>query len=313
VVYSKLYDDVSYREASGLQSSGVRIIVDLCDNHFYNPGGNPALQRAGDDLRRMLAMADRIVVSTPELADVVRNEVGGDRPLSVIGDAVEDSIEGVKQSPFRTWYERRKLRRLLSWLEQGRRTGIEASLVWFGIHGGPHHEHGMGDLRRVQPLLESLHREHPLQLTVISNSRPKFDRIFEDWSLPVHYLEWNPTTFLAALRAHQIALIPVSSNPFTRCKSNNRLVTALAAGLAVVADSIPSYRPFEGVSRLDQWQRGLMQYVTDQEVRRSEVRAGQELVRRECSLSRIADAWQELFLSVEGGAAWVTRLETAAN
>jgi hypothetical protein len=313
VVYSKLYDEASYCEASRLQAAGVRIIVDLCDNHFYNPSGDPVLQRAGAHLRRMLDMADQIVVSTSELAGIVRNELSGDRPLTLIGDAVEDRIEGVKQSPLRTWYHRRQLRRLLSWQEHGRRSGIEASLVWFGIHGGPHHEHGMGDLRRVQSLLESLHREHPLQLTVISNSRPKFDRIFEHWSLPVRYLEWNPATFLPALRAHHIALIPVTSNPFTRCKSNNRLATALAAGLAVVADSIPSYRPFAAVCRLDRWQEGLAEYVTDEAVRRSDVRAGQELVRRDCALPRIADDWQKLFQTVMGDPVSMDRLETAAN
>ena len=39
VIYSKAYDDLSYREATGLQKRGIRVVFDLCDNHFYNPRG----------------------------------------------------------------------------------------------------------------------------------------------------------------------------------------------------------------------------------------------------------------------------------
>ena len=313
VIYSKLYDDASYREAARLQAAGARIIVDLCDNHFYNPEGAPELRRAGSDLRRMLRLADHVVVSTPELAGVVQREVDTGHPLSVIGDAVEESIVGVKQSAFRNWQDRRRLRRLLSWLERGQNNGTQASFVWFGIHGGPHHEHGMADLLRVREALESLHRVHSLQLTVISNSRQKFDRLVQSWSLPTRYLEWSAVSFFAALRAHDIALIPVTPNPFTWSKSNNRLATALAAGLAVIADPVPSYLPFSEACRLDQWQTGLEEYVTRKDIRRKDVRAGQELVGRHCSLDRIADAWQELLLNLEPSPALSGRLEARSS
>jgi hypothetical protein len=183
-------------------------------------------------------------------------------------------------------------------LEDGRKRGIEAALVWFGIHGGPHHEHGMGDLLRVRPVIEQLHRRSGVQLTVISNSKTKFDRLIAPWAVPTHYLEWSPVTFLPALRAHQIALIPVTRNPFTWCKSNNRLATAIAAGLGVVADGIPSYQEFASVCRLDDWEQGLSDYVTDPAARTRDVGAGQALVSRLCSPERIADAWQGFFSAV---------------
>jgi hypothetical protein len=298
VVYSKLYDAASYAEAQRLRSEGIRVVVDLCDNHFYNPGGNAELARAGSELRRMLRVADHLVASTAELAAVMAAEAGGNPPVTVIGDAVEETIPAVKQPSLLRWVHRARLRRLLGRLQRGREMGAEASLVWFGIHGGPHHEHGMADLQRIQPVVEAMHRQHKLQLTVISNSRRKFASLIAPWSVPTHYLEWSPVTFLDALRAHDVAVIPVTQNPFTICKSNNRVVTALSAGLAVVADSIPSYREFAEISRLDDWNQGLLEYVKDRDLRRRHAAEGRRYVLQRYSLSRTADEWERLFNTI---------------
>jgi glycosyltransferase involved in cell wall biosynthesis len=311
VVYSKLYDAASYDEAVRLRAQGVRVVVDLCDNHFYNPAGVPALTQAGVELRRMLRLADQLVASTPEVAAVMAAEAGADRQITVIGDAVEERIIGVEEPALARWIRQRRLRSLLARLEHGRASGVEASLVWFGIHGGPHHDHGMADLQRVRPMLETLHRRHKLQLTVISNSRSKFARLIAPWSLPTHYLEWSPATFLDALQAHDIALIPVTQNPFTWCKSNNRLATALSVGLAVVADSIPSYREFGEVSRLDDWDRGLIEYVRNPDLRRRHAAEGRQYVLRKYSLERMADEWQRLFSSMTATPFPEPQLETS--
>ena len=311
VVYSKLYDPASYNEAVKLRAQGVRVVVDLCDNHFYNPEEVPALAQAAVELRRMLRLADHLVASTPEVATIMVAEAGADLPVTVIGDAVEESIIGVKEPILTRWVRQRQLRSLLARLEHGRAAGVEASLVWFGIHGGPHHEHGMGDLQRVRPVLEKIHHRHKLHLTVISNSRSKFDSLIAPWSIPTHYLEWSPTTFLDALRAYEIALIPVTQNPFTRCKSNNRLATALSVGLAVVADSIPSYREFGQVSRLDAWDQGLLEYVKDPGLRSRHAAEGREYVLRKYSLERIADDWERLFESIMPTPAPEAQLETS--
>ena len=146
---------------------------------------------------------------------------------------------------------------------------------------------------------------------MISNSRQKFDRLIAPWSVPTHYLEWSPLTFPPALRAHQIALIPVTQNPFTWCKSNNRLATALAAGLGVVADTIPSYQEFAQFCRLDDWEKGLCDYVGDPAVRSRDVQAGQALVSRFCSPERIADAWQGFFTTITAESAKGVQLEAS--
>jgi hypothetical protein len=286
-------------------------VVDLCDNHFYNPGDVPELAQAGAELRRMLRLADHLIASTPEVAALMVAQADVDVPVTVIGDAIEESILDAKQpSPVR-WLHQRRLRSLLAKLEHERAAGVEASLVWFGIHGGPHHEHGMSDLQRIRPVLETIHRRHKLQLTVISNSRSKFASLIAPWSIATHYLEWSPTTFLDALRAHDVAVIPVTQNPFTRCKSNNRLATALSVGLAVVADSIPSYGEFGQVCRLDNWDQGIIDYVRDPDLRQRHAAEGRQYVLRKYSLERIADDWERLFRAITAAPAPEAQLETS--
>lgn len=291
VVFSKIYDDATQAEAARLRESGAWVVLDLCDNHFYDAGSSEVVRAASARLRRMLGLADELVASTETMAAVLREETGGRTPITVIGDAVETAIDAPRTAPWSRWLARRKLRSLLSQLDASAAT----RLVWFGSHGGPAGEHGMGDLETIRPLLESLHGERPLSLTVISNSAEKFERLISRWRLPTQYLAWHPATFLEALRAHEIALIPIQDTPFTRCKTNNRLVTALAAGVAVVATGIPSYRPFAGVAALDDWPGGLRRYIFDPEGRRQAVAAGQALVQREWTLPLIADQWRRYF------------------
>lgn len=291
VIFSKVYDEATQAEAEKLRAAGAWVVLDLCDNRFHDASETEVARKATNRLRRMLGLADEIVASTEAMAEVLREETGGQTPVTVIGDAIETSIEGVPTAPWDRWLARRRLRAL-----GGRLAGGSASrLVWFGSHGGPSGEHGMGDLETLRPLLESLHGERPLSLTVISNSADKFDRLIRPWRLLTHYLEWSPVTFLPALRLHEIAVIPIRVNPFTRCKTNNRLATALASGLAVVASSIPSYVPFASACTLDDWSGGLRQYIFDPESRRRAVVAGQAALQREWTLPVIADQWRRYF------------------
>lgn len=294
VIYSKLYDESIQAEARRLRAGGTKIVLDLCDNHFYNPRGLELLRTAATQLRGMLALADAAVASTEAMAEVIRCEGRADLPVTVIGDAVETRIEGVRTWPWDGWLARRRLRSLGARLDAH---PDRARIVWFGSHGGPSGDYGLGDLQVVRPVLESLQQDHPLSLTVVSNSAGRFARLIRPWSIPTYYLEWHQATFLDALGLHGIAVIPVRETPFTRCKSNNRLVTALAAGLAVTATGIPSYRPFAHCCILDDWAGGLRRYILDPAARRSDVAAGRALVEREWSLTHVADQWQDYFES----------------
>lgn len=294
VVYSKLYDDATYEEAMRLQKRGARIVLDLCDNHFYNPNGLASLSKAAAQLKRMMKLADELVASTAAMSAVMRAELSTSRDITIIEDAVETEIRGVRSSYWERWWELKQLAKLQRRVAEGSRRG-RTPLVWFGIHGGPNAQHGMLDLLRLRSLLETLNNSYPVSLTVISNSKRKYVRAIKPWSVPTYYLNWHADTLYPALRSHEIAVIPITANPFTRCKSNNRLALSLYAGLAVVADSIPSYQDFAVVCRLDDWQSGLQSYLSDPDLRRHHVQRGQAIIERDWSMARLAEKWREFF------------------
>src|SRR2546423_10276756 len=43
VVFQKAYDEHSVRLAEELKGRGVSLVLDLCDNHLYNPDAHPQL------------------------------------------------------------------------------------------------------------------------------------------------------------------------------------------------------------------------------------------------------------------------------
>ncbi len=291
VLYSKRYDAATIRDAERRKAAGTRIVFDLCDNHFYNPRDSRRLAVAADRLRVMLRLADDLVASTEAMAEVLRAETGG-RPVTVIGDAVEDAVVQRER-----WDRRLDNRQRLTFAETRLGSGKYTNalrLVWFGVHGGPYGAGGMADLRRVRDALQRSRRVQPVWLTVISNSQLSYYRWVRWIGLPTTYLNWNPTTFVEALGLHHVAVVPVTPTPFTRCKSNNRVATALFHGLAVIADAIPSYEEFRPYTVLDDWERGLTRYAA-QSARADDVETGRAHVRAHWTIGPIADQWQRFF------------------
>lgn len=256
LVLSKRYDAASLVHAQALRArAGTRLVLDLCDNHFhYEQAVEPFVQRAAD-LRAAVRSVDAVVAASVALADEVKQQVRDAPPIEVIGDLVEPRL----QPPRRRTERLRQWWRLVRFRARLRSAGALPGrrLVWFGNHGSPNVEGGMSDLVSLRQALHDHHRSAALSLTVISNSRERFEALTRDWSLPCLYLAWSSATFDDALALHDIALIPVRANPFTRCKTANRVATALVHGLGVAADTIPAYEEFRDCIVLDDWGAGL--------------------------------------------------------
>lgn len=274
VVFSKLYDEGSQGLAQELRGRGCAVIFDICDNHFYNPYDLPTFRRVRVQLLQMLALADQVVASTETLADVLMEEAGlFARPI-VIGDAIEeDAVPTRHAEP---------------------RQDATSNLLWFGIHGGENAPYGMLDLLALRELLaETSVRRHPLRLTVLSNSRAKYLEHIRPFEVETRYLEWGTVELSEVLARSDVNLIPVSPNPFTRCKSNNRLALSLYAGLPTVADGIPSYRELASFCVLDDWEGGLTRYLDDPAAARLQATAARAYIREHYGIARIANGWAE--------------------
>lgn len=291
VVFSKAYNSKHVDLAERLQRRGVKIVFDICDNHFLL--GNERVDR----LKRMFALADHWVASSQALASVVQDHLGDAKPITVIEDAVEDRLAGpwFDAAGFvKAWRQLHALDRFL--LGPAHRDA--AHLVWFGNHKASYQDSGLAHVARLRSLLESTHNGRPLTLTVISNSKPAFEKLFTDWRIPVFYLDWSAHSFFAAMRRHSIAVIPIEVNEFTAVKTNNRIAQSLYLGLGVLADRIASYEVFANCAYLDQWEFGLRSYLENPDIIARHVKDAGVILRQKFAAPVIAARWQDLFESL---------------
>ena len=297
LVLSKRYDRESMTHAMALRSQhGTRLVLDLCDNHFHNDHPTPLFVERAQQLAQAVRQVDRVIAASSALADAVRREVPDAPTIDVIGDLVESRLQ-----PPRRWRARlaahwqlRGLRRALE------RDGVAAGrrLVWFGNHGSPNVDGGMQDLESIGTALEQHHRVAPLSLTVISNSRERFDALTRGSPWPCHYLPWSSASFDDALALHDIALIPVRLNPFTACKTANRVATAAVHGLAVVADAIPAYAEFRACIVLNDWHDGLARMMDDAGQRRALVACARAVLQAQYTPAIVCARWRTVLESL---------------
>jgi hypothetical protein len=288
-VFCKSYSDRDIALARRLRGAGTRVIFDLCDNHFLLSAD--VVRRLGE----MMEAAHAWVFSTPELRRACEQRLAFRRPAFTIADAVE-----TQQSEF-------SANGIARWLARGRfalwkaRTGIEAHreqrLLWFGNHVGSVADSGMILLSRLRTILEEAALRHSATLTLVSNSATAYRRITKGWRIRTFYLPWNLATFQEVLKLHSIAVIPFIPSEFNVVKSSNRLAMALYNGVAVVADSIPSYQEFADCAILDDW-RGLDRYLSDPGLRVRHVALAQERISNGYLPGQIARNWLDTLEAV---------------
>ena len=288
--------------AERARRGGARIVVDNCDNQFaaenVSEGWAGGLQR----LATLAAQADVFVCCSDALREEMQKALTTSAEFVVIDDPIEEAI----RYPDDRWWksvlspaQKRAAFRAIAHSASiaGDRLQGRVPLVWFGSHGNQFAPGGMLDLLTRRELLESANRITPVSLSIISNHPNKFAENFRGWSFPVRYLEWDRTTFLQALRQHDISLIPSIQNPFTRCKSSNRLTLSVHHGLSVMVDSIPSYLQFGTVTDISDWETKLPNLLSNRRERQLRLQSAQSHVRKSNSLGAISNSWLALLPS----------------
>ncbi|MGI9284087.1 MAG: hypothetical protein ACR2P1_01730 [Pseudomonadales bacterium] len=291
VVFSKAYSSKDIAIAERLKQQGVKVVFDICDNHFLLK--NDRVVR----LKRMFELADHWVVSSHALARVVRQNLGNEKPLTVIEDAVEQSLSGNWfdiSSCLKAHWQLHTLRRFL----RDPALVDAAHLVWFGNHKASYQNSGIAHVTKLRSLFEKIHASTPITLTIISNSKPAFDDVFVDWQLPLFYMDWSAHTFFTAMRRHSIAVIPIEVNEFTEVKTNNRIAQSLFLGLGVVADSIESYQVFADCAYLDRWEQGLHAYIENPVAIAQHISDASAILQQKFSVPVIAGRWKALLESL---------------
>jgi hypothetical protein len=295
LVLSKRYDDEALTHARRLRQQGGVVVLDLCDNHLDAAHEDVTSVDRRRRLTRMLLEVDHLVVSTPALAEIVTSRTAYSGPITVIGDPVEDICLGRVRPGWRAVAGAVRLEPLRARLLSRRRAGTGSRVLWFGAHGVSYADGGMLD---IGPLLRRCAGDHRLSLTVVSNNWWKFVRFVRGIGVPTTYFEWNPRSFEALVRAHDLCVIPIKVNPFTMCKSNNRPATALWHGVPVVADAIPSYEELRSFTMLNRWEEGIRTYLEHPEVAAEHVRAGRDYLKARYGIDAITRQWLHVFAAV---------------
>lgn len=295
VVFQKAYSDADFDLARRCRDAGVATVLDLCDNHLYNPAGRPDYAERAARLLRMIDAVDLVTVSTPELGKTLPRD-----ECPVIDDALEPLPVGWRRAAETARLAPRFL---------NRRSRVR--LLWFGNVGVADPRFGMIDLADRLPELTEFGRRHPFELTVVSNCRRTFEGYFRGAPFPTRYLSWNPWRVAAVARFHHVCLLPIGINPFTICKTSNRLVFALRLGLPVVADGIPSYREFAPYVTLDDWRGGLTGCAEARTVMRERVEAGRQFVRTRFDRVGWVEQWKNAIVRAIGLRSGATSLVAA--
>ncbi|MFT5209897.1 MAG: hypothetical protein ACI9CE_001620 [Flavobacterium sp.] len=288
LVLSKRYDSASLNKALKLKEDhGTVICLDLCDNHFYySVPDTDAIDRA-NTLRQAIKLVDRIFVSSHYLADLVQEENGEGRPVSVVGDIVEEAQEYTSLDIIKHPVDYIRLK-ILDVLIAKHLIKKSHRLIWFGHHGSNFTDGGMRDLKAVLPILEALNQKHKICLTVISNSKKTYTDTFAKSSLNTFYIPWSRPFFSAALKIQGISIIPIQKNPFTMAKTSNRVATSLVHDLKVVADIIPSYEEYKQIIASGDWLENLTQLLTEGNV-------PSYVFNLESKNNAVVNTWQKLF------------------
>lgn len=267
-VIGKSFNPAMTVMADKIKARGLRLIVDFCDTHFAAP-------ETGRLHRDLIALADVVVASTAQMAEIIKKETGAE---SVI---IHDPYEGAKGMP-----------------RFAPASGASLKMLWYG------HPSNLDTLAPVLPQLAQLCATQPLDLTIVTADtleiRAFFAQIHAHASqvsgFTVRHVPWSLEGMQAALAACDLVIIPSLPQESKLVKGPNRLIEALHAGRAVVAYPLPSYREFRDVCILDEnIVQGIAYALRDPAFVTRQIAAGQSYIEDHYSPSIIAEKWRAAF------------------
>jgi len=233
-----------------LRERGTAVLADFSDDHFADPV-------QGGSYRALVNAVDRVIASTPGLADLVRGETSV--PVSMIGDPVEGTrgdAAVASRSPLR--------------------------LLWFGS------VQNLDTLRFGLPQLERVADEVPHSLSLMTAPGSGIDA-----TGGVRFLPWSVAGLWQALDECDAVVIP--SNPYDphkAVKSPNRFAESVWAGRFVLAHPLPAYQELADFGWVgDDLGEGLRWLAGHGDAALQRIRSGQAAVAERFSPHAIGAAW----------------------
>ncbi|PPT90695.1 O-antigen biosynthesis protein [Xanthomonas theicola] len=220
-------------------------------------------------LRRAASLVDRVVVSTPALAEAL---AGLHADLRVVRNRLDPRMWGDLAAPARTC------------------AGSKPRVGWAG--GASH----TGDLELIADVVQALAGE--VHWVFMGMCPPRLRPHVAEVHPGVDFARYPQA--LAALRL-DLALAPLEDNLFNRCKSNLRLLEYGACGYPVVASDLPPYQ--DGLpatlvkNRFRDWINAIRMHLADAQASAAAAAALHAAVRRDWMLHGAnLQAWRAAWL-----------------
>lgn len=166
------------------------------------------------------------------------------------------------------------------------------TLIWFGNYGASYSNFGMRELAALENDIAKVSARWEVEVVVVSNNYRKYLELIRPLPFFSRYVEWSLNAIYSYLGKADVALVPNARDEFSVCKSANRTILALSAGVPVVATRTPALEPFESCVIFDDWVGGIEAYLTDHELVTRHLRRASELIREHYSGPRIAQLWE---------------------
>ncbi len=204
IIFSKSFTSLNESLAMTAKAMGIKVIFDICDNHFEHPQGGP-------HYHTMVNLADQIVVNTKQMTEIV--EIKTNRKSVII----TDPYEGQRKTPDLSIKDNR------------------LKLLWFG------HAANFDSLQAMIPQLLPFSQQVPLELHIITSADQGVAAACTTFNqqhgqqFNLRFSEWSLHSVYQGLKQADIVVIPSLMNHTKIVKSPNRLVESLWAGRFVVA------------------------------------------------------------------------------
>jgi hypothetical protein len=246
------------------KNSGVTIVIDYTDHHLIHD------TPVADFYRKILPLANHVICSSQALADHIKDLTPGKK--WIIEDPIEIDIIKPKNEPTHQL------------------TGL-----WFG--------HASNIKYLIEYLLAEYRSEHNYRLILMSNSYPLHQDYTNQLSsknlqpLEIHVLPWSISNMVEISKISDFCLLPTGKNDLRKNgASSNRLITALALGLPVAADTLLSYAPFReyyAELRSNEFEN----LLESPNAYADRVLSAQKIIQEKFSTSALSESWMELINS----------------
>lgn len=251
-----------------IQEQGCRAVLDLCDNLFTR-------DEVRDDIIAGCRAADRVIVPTQGLADIVREETG------CLATVIGDPFEGPEQAP------------------RFAPTPNMLRIAWFGSTSnldGIAEEIAQLTLRKTDPrvyrfsLTSKFNEARHRQLAALAARRP---------DIQISATQWRPERTWANLAAADLVFLPSQATDFHRIKSPNRLIEGLRAGRWVIAHPLESYQAFAPWAAITEDFDAAVRWALDHPADILErITAGQDYIRQNFDVEAIGGLWLDTLRQV---------------